>query len=261
MIENKSIPLHLIDEPDPPMRSDIPDEYIADLADRIARQGLINPISVFRRADRYEIAAGHCRYLAHKKLNRSHIECRDFTESGLTPEEIKATENLHRKDVNDADTAVYLGQIQEKYHYPLEKLMEITGKSEFWINQRLELFSGDQDVFMALHAGKINIGQAVELNKYPDQFRIQYLTIAIESTPPVKQLTKWRKELIAMGLDQYKEQPTADGQTPAQPVPGLVDPACELCGGTAQPWTMKFIRVHEFCAARVIAALKQEQNS
>jgi ParB-like chromosome segregation protein Spo0J len=57
-----TIPLHLIDEPEVAMRSDISDDYLRDLADNITATDCINPISVTRNGERYTIAAGHCRY-------------------------------------------------------------------------------------------------------------------------------------------------------------------------------------------------------
>ena len=55
------------------------DNEIAELADSIERQGLINPILVYKRDDgKYEVIAGHRRFEAVKRLGLPHIECNVF---------------------------------------------------------------------------------------------------------------------------------------------------------------------------------------
>ncbi len=55
------------------------DNEIAELAESIEKQGLINPILVQKRSDgKYVVIAGHRRYEAVKRLGLPHIECNVF---------------------------------------------------------------------------------------------------------------------------------------------------------------------------------------
>lgn len=252
-----TIPLHLIDEPEVAMRTDISDDYLRELSDNIAANGLINPISVRRDGERYNIAAGHCRYLAHKLLNRDTIEANDFTADKVDIEAIKISENLCRSEVSDYEMALYLAEIQDKYHYDIETLMRLTRRSENWINTRLQLFAGDKAVFDALGAGKIKLSHAVVLNRFPVECRLQYLDAAINSTPPTRVMEQW---LIDYGKQTAMQTASPDGaQSTGEPqvLPGVTVEACWYCQSSALAWTMEFPRIHQHCRELIQKAVRE----
>jgi len=257
---SKSIPLHLIDDPEIAMRSEIDDGYLESLAQDIGKIGLINPIAVLKVSDRYVVIAGHCRTLALRKLGREMAEVRDYTGDAVDPETIKCRENLGRRDVNDADVAVYLAQTQAKHHHTLERLQEMTGESEHWISTRLALFNGDQAVFEALRTGKINLTQAGLLNRFPEQYRANYLDVVINSTPPARVIEQWlrdaKMQVAGMGNAQpHEETPAADA-----PPPGVVVDCCQICQGDNLVWTMSFIKVHKHCWEMILKAIAEQEK-
>lgn len=84
------------------------DSGIADLANAIERQGLLNPIIVVRRSDgRYSLIVGQRRFLAMKQLGRGSIAAivrANMSDSEATA--ISLVENVHRADMNPLDKAV-----------------------------------------------------------------------------------------------------------------------------------------------------------
>lgn len=254
----KLIPMSLIDEPDNAMRIDIPDEDIAERARSIRLVGLIHPIAVTRKDGRYQIQAGHVRFLACKNLGREEIECRDWTDTGVPPEFIKAHENLQRRDPNDAETAEYLKTLVDSGKHDLESLMSLTGKSEDWIAKRLSLFRGSKDVYDALYAGKIGIGQALVLNRFPDQFRAQFLGNAITTGAPVRIIEQWLSEVKAQFPEgsQVQTQPAA----PAVPVviPSMQVEPCILCKESTAHWTLVKVTVHQRCIKDVCESIEAQ---
>jgi len=253
----KFIQLHLIDEPEIAMRTEIPDEYIASLADDIERNGLINPIAVTKVSDRYQLHAGHCRYLAHQRLKREMIEARDYTDDTVNLEAIKFSENNARLDVSDADMANYLDDLCKKHNYNIDQLKAITGKSEAWINMRLSLMTGDMQVFLALQQNKIKLGHAVGLNKFPEEYRAMYLDICIQTTPPVRLVQEWLNKLKLQHSDPLPAGSVTPEGAPAQALPGVVLDSCELCKGTEMNWTMNFHRLHDHCFMVIKEAMAQ----
>lgn len=247
MPTNVTIPMHLIDEPEVAMRTEIGDDYLRELADDIQAQGLINPISVKKEGDRYRIGAGHRRYLAHKLLGREVIEARDYTDDATPLEAIKFAENMLRVDVTDAEMAIWLAEIQDKHHYDIDTLMRLTRRTENWINTRLQLFAGDKGVFAALSNGLIKLGHAVTLNRFPAEFRAQYLEACINSTPPVRVVENWLIDLKKMGIEGLPQPVAPDGAAPAVLLPGVIAEACWFCGSNALSWTMEFPRIHQHC--------------
>jgi len=253
--QGKLIKMSLIDEPDVAMRVSIDDDKLRQLAESIRETGLINPIAVVAQGGRYKIYAGHRRWLAHKMLGRYEIEARDYTGVDIPPEQIKGHENLFQDKPHDGEIVVWLGDLQEKYNYPLDKLQAITGKSENWLSDRLGLYRGDRAVFDALLAGQIKIGHALELNRFPDEYRTMYLLQTIQSTPPVRLVEQWRRDVALIVMQPI--QPTAPGApVEATQLPGAVsiDP-CVLCGEGHSSWTIIIVRVHKGCLQTVIDAL------
>lgn len=252
----KLIPMSLIDPPDVAMRTDIDDDYIYELARSIRDNGLINAISVTRHDGRYRVEAGHCRYLAYKSLGREEIEARDYTDSGIPVGAIKGHENLMRRDPSDGELTLWLGEMQEVHHYDLETLQRITGKSEDWLAKRLSLYSGDENVFNALLNRQINLGHALVLNKFPDDFRAMYLQNCINSTPPIKVLERWLTDL-KMQFPEGK-MPEVEEQAPVPVVvPGITPVAqCAICGHAHSSWTFVQANVHAGCLDTVFKALQ-----
>lgn len=71
----QTLPLTQI-HPDPTQsRTDFDPVALKELADSIKENGLINPISVRRVGDHYEIIAGERRYRAVKSLGQKDIQC------------------------------------------------------------------------------------------------------------------------------------------------------------------------------------------
>jgi len=239
------------------MRSDIDDGYLAELAEDIKRNGLINPVSVRQVGQRYEVIAGHCRTLACRALNLELIAVRDYTNDGTNPEAIKVAENVYRQDVSDADMALYLHDLVHKHNYDCEKLTAMTGKGEDWITRRLALIDGDKRIFDAVLNKKINLGTALVLNKFPEDYLAMYLQLCIDTTPPTRLVQDWLAKLKAQVLQAVEPAQLSADNTPATPLPGVVVEACEICGGNQMPWEMKFIRVHNHCAKMIVDAVNK----
>ena len=94
----KDVALTLIDEPEGIARLEIDDQYISELAQSIKEIGLLQPILLAIKGDRFEIVAGHMRYLAHFKAGLTKIRSvvRELTREQIVI--MRATENLARKD-------------------------------------------------------------------------------------------------------------------------------------------------------------------
>lgn len=255
---NKTVAVALVDDPDDAMRTEMDEEKLQELMDQIQADGLTNPIAVEKVGNRYKVIAGHRRIVAHRRLKKETIEVRDYTGEQYDADSIKFGENFGREDISDADAAIWLAEMVEKKNYGSERLMAITKKSEPWINARLSLFRGDQLVFEALRQGKINLGTATELNRFPDDFRPMYLDICINTTPPIFLVRDWREKLKLQQMQQGQEQPAATDPTVSTIVPGVIIECCEICRGTELIHVMKFYRIHEHCFRMITQALNEQ---
>lgn len=255
---NKQVPVHLVDDPDDAMRTEMDDEKMAELMADIAANGLTNPIAVEKIGQRYKTIAGHRRLVAHRKLGKEMIEVRDYTGESYNPDAVKFGENFKREDISDADAAIWLSELVDKHNYDSERLIAITGKSENWISTRLALFHGNEQVFNALTRKQINLGTAALLNKFPPDYIPQYLDVCINTTPPVRLVQDWLDTVKRLAAAPIDNQPTAEpGQQPAV-MPGLVIECCEICRSAELIHMMKFYKIHEHCFRMIMNAIENQ---
>ena len=93
------------------------DKDIAELADSINRQGLINPITVMQvSGGKYRVIAGHRRLEAVKRLGLPHIECQVL--ESMSEKDIVLTqlaENVQRKNMSAQELVDVFEELKEKY--------------------------------------------------------------------------------------------------------------------------------------------------
>ena len=258
MAITKFVPMTLIDPPALAMRSEMDDDKLRELADDIARNGLTNPVTLRPVGERYEITAGHRRYVAHQLLARAEIEARIIEETEFKAEMRKMSENLRREDVNPADMAVWLGELVDKFSPSIDDLKNASGLSEATINNYLDLLRGYPEVLEALRLGQIKIGHAQLLNKQKDAQLLRYwLDYAIKSTPPVTML---RNQIAMSPLEQMPAPaPIAEQQiNDAAAAAGVVIESCQICDSNSLPHLMTFIKVHRHCYDMVRRAIDEQ---
>src|SRR3990167_3952240 len=161
----RDILIDKIDEPTHAMRTDINRDEIFELAIDIKRNGLINPITVRPRGDRFEVVAGHRRFLAHRYGGIAKIRCivRELTDDAAYA--IMTSENLARQDVNPADEATHVSRLVNMHDGDIGKVMEITSRSRNWVEDRIAISNMPDDLRAALREGKIKLGVALALHR------------------------------------------------------------------------------------------------
>lgn len=243
----QNIPLDVIDEPSVAIRSRIDDSSLSELVDSIKSNGLIQPIILRKRGERYEIVAGHRRFLAFKQLGRLTIPAivRSLNDTGA--DIVKLSENFYREEVNVVDEAKFLAGLIERHRLTISQLAEKINRSETYIRERLDMVNWDPLILDYLYNDKIIFTAAKFLAQIKDEgIRRSWLDIAVRCGITAAQAKAW--------LDQYQK-----GALPAQPSPeavaeiesgGLgvvIEKECGICGEKGNLKEMKVIMVHPDC--------------
>lgn len=89
---------------------------IEELAENIRRHGLIHPVVVFAKDDKYELIVGQRRFLAFKKLNKEKIPAIitgpvDETKARI----LSLSEGIHRVELPSGDLMDAIGALYLKY--------------------------------------------------------------------------------------------------------------------------------------------------
>src|SRR2546429_4687053 len=138
------IPIDLID-PNP----DQPRQVMGDLSElmaSIAEKGILEPLLVRQRGDRFQIIAGERRYQAAIQvgLRDLPVVVRDVDETEML--ELALIENLQRKDLTPFEEAEALHGLAASCGYTHEDLARRLGKSRTSVTESLALNGIPEDI-------------------------------------------------------------------------------------------------------------------
>ena len=136
-------------------------EPLQELADSIARHGILQPLSVRRIPGGYELIAGERRLRAAQIAGLSEVPCivmqMDARESGMAA----MVENLQRQDLDFIEEALGIRHLLEEYQMSQEQAARLLGKSQSAVANKLRLLRHSDAVLEALRLLEIAPGDAV----------------------------------------------------------------------------------------------------
>ena len=269
MTEVREIPIEEIIEPKEALRSYFTKEALEELKESIAREGLLQPIIVRPYNDKYEIVAGHRRFIACKELGWEKIPCivkeMDDTETLIK----RIHENIKREDIDPVDLAEIIHKLYDRGGYTFKQIGEMFGKSESWARDVERIYFCDDFIKEALRAGHIKRSHAYILMKHPDpERRYYFLKLCIENGASPRTLDLWIRDDIG-ALHTIKEA------NPIQKISDLRKGAetvmftCALCSGKAPGDSMYVVHLCPECYKALTevkgcqqeASIDSEENS
>jgi len=150
--------------PDQP-RKDFKPAKLQELADSIKENGLMEPLIVAKRADKYMIIAGERRYRACKIAGKGTVPARVITASKRKIAELALLENLQREDLNLIEEAKGYQRILDM-GISIEALAKKIGFQQTWrIQERLNLLKLDPLYQDLLIKKVITPSQAQEMSR------------------------------------------------------------------------------------------------
>ena len=152
----------LIPNKDQP-RKEFNDEKLRELSDSIAQSGILQPITVRKKDNRYEIIAGERRWRAARMANLTtvpiyEIECDDT--SILT---YALIENLQRADLNAIEEAEALKSLLEKCNCTQDEAAKMISKSRSYVTNSLRLLTLPESVRNLIASGTLTAGHGKAL--------------------------------------------------------------------------------------------------
>jgi ParB family chromosome partitioning protein len=145
--------------PDQP-RTDISEDGIAELADSIAKVGLLQPIIVRPLGQGYQIIAGERRWRAARQAGLERVPVRVLSKSETESLEIALIENLQRQDLNSIEEARGYRKLLTEYRMTQAELAEKVSKSRSAITNALRLLDLPDEVQDLVYDNKMTAGHA-----------------------------------------------------------------------------------------------------
>ena len=157
----KEIKLDMIDLNPYQPRKAFNEEEMNELTDSIKEKGIIQPITVCLKEDRYQLIAGERRYRASNKLHLSTIPVYVIkVDSDEDLMEIALVENIQREDLNPIDEALGYSLLINKYRVKQDIVAKKVGKKRSTITNSLRLLKLPQEIQNSVSLQKITSGHA-----------------------------------------------------------------------------------------------------
>lgn len=169
MRADSTLPLDRIRPNKDQPRRTFDDVELAELADSIRQNGVLQPLLVRDRGDYYEIVAGERRYQAARAagLDEVPVIIRDISDDDVF--KLALIENLQRSDLSPLEEANgYLQLIKEK-GLTQEELAKILSKSRSTITNTLRLLDLPEEVQELVETGQLTAGHARAILAVPDE--------------------------------------------------------------------------------------------
>jgi ParB family chromosome partitioning protein len=133
---------------------------LQELAMSIRNQGIIQPLIVRPKGERFELIAGERRWRAAMKagLTRVPVVVREASDHDAL--QLALIENLQREDLNPIEEATGYRRLQEEFTWSQEEVAEKVGKSRPAVANALRLLSLPSEVQQEVAAGNLPAGQA-----------------------------------------------------------------------------------------------------
>ena len=154
------IPVNLI-EPNPYQpRMSFDSEAMQELSESIRTFGLIQPITVRRKGEKYQIISGERRYRASIMAGMDMIPAyiRDASEQGML--EMAIVENIQRENLDPIEVAMSYQRLMEECRLTQEQMADRVGKKRASVANQLRLLKLPAEVQHDLKVGLVSVGHA-----------------------------------------------------------------------------------------------------
>jgi len=144
-------------------------ERLAELAQSITANGIIQPLVVRRAGDRYQLVAGERRWRAAKLagIHQLPIVIRDIPDERLL--EITLVENIQREDLNPIETAIAFARMESELHMSPEQVGLRTGKDRSTVVNLTRLLHLPNDLQQLVADRRLSAGHARCLLSLPTE--------------------------------------------------------------------------------------------
>ena len=199
-----SLPIaSIVTNPDQPRKS-FDETQLSELSDSIKQNGVLQPILVRKKGDKYEIVAGERRYQASKLAGLKEIPAivREIDDAEVF--QLALIENLQRSDLTPIEEARGYRQLLDTKGLTQEGLAKILSKSRSAIANTLRLMDLPQEVQDLMEEGQITAGHARAILAVPtEEGRIKLAQKVVAENLTVRQ-TENLAPLFSVTRDEIK---------------------------------------------------------
>lgn len=196
-------------------RREIPNKTLAELADSIRAQGVVQPLVVRPASEaehKYEIVAGERRWRAARLAGLKEVPVIVRQVSDQAALAIALIENLQREDLNVVDQAQALSRLSDEFSLTHQQVADAIGRSRPAVSNLLRLLELDEKVLQLLSAGKLEMGHARALLSLEGEQQLQAAQRIVSEKMSVREVERFVKRSDAKTEAAKEEQPKTQDQ-------------------------------------------------
>ena len=144
---------------------------LEELAQSIRQYGVMEPIVVTPRGDRFMIVGGERRYRASLLAGLKEMPVHIIEADDALVEEMALLENIQRQDLNDIEEARAFQSLLDR-GMPKEELSVKLGKQVRYIEMRISLLNLLPEYQAMTVKGKLNHNEAYEMSRLPQEKQV-----------------------------------------------------------------------------------------
>ena len=199
------------------------DSALKELADSIKIHGIIQPITVRKKDDHYEIVAGERRFRASKLagLEKVPVIITDMDDEASAV--VAMLENLQREDLDYLEEAIGYSNLIKEYGFTQQQLAEKLGKSQSTIANKIRLLKLPEHIrneAMEKGLSERHTRALLKLLKLDDE---EIIIKAIDKISKNQMTVKKAEAMIKDILANPKEEPKTEEETPKRNMKAMIN--------------------------------------
>ena len=190
-------------------RTDFDQEALAELADSIKLQGLIQPITVRKvNAHKFQLISGERRLRASKLAGLTQIPAYVRTANDQQMLEMALIENIQRENLNAIEVALSFQRMIDECSLKQEELGERVSKNRSTVTNYLRLLKLPPTIQASIRDNQISMGHAKALISVADSTKQLYIhQLIIQQELSVRKVEEMVREMQKAPIKKEGKQP------------------------------------------------------
>ena len=173
---------------------------LQDLAESIRQHGILQPLSVRRVGNSYELVAGERRLRAAQMVGLTEIPCIVMTMDQQESAVAAMVENLQRQDLDFIEEARGIDHLMQQGSLSQEQAARILGRSQSSVANKLRLLKHSCKVLEALREGNLTERHARALLRLPtEKMKLEAIEQMVKLKMNVSKAEQYIQSLLEQG--------------------------------------------------------------
>ena len=184
------------------------EEALNELSQSIIEHGIIQPITVRRMGDKFELVAGERRWRAARMAELEFVPCNVIDITDTESAELALLENLQREDLNFMEEAEAYYNLINDHKFTQEELAKRMGKKQSTIANKLRLLKLSDKVRILCLENNLTERHARALLSLPnEELQLKVVKKVIANSLNVKKTEELiNTELLKLAGEQMKKR-------------------------------------------------------